>query len=235
MKLTILGLPLGNIEDISLRAIKTLKTAPLVICEDTRVFNKLWLKLNQIGLVEGSFAGKLLVINDFNESKQALSLAKVIAEAGEAVLVSDAGMPSISDPGFKLIREILKEGGEVISIPGPTAVTTAMAISGLPTDKFLFLGFLPQKNSKRNDVFEHLESLNWNMTVVLYESPYRLKKTLEEIQNRFGDLEASVSFELTKMHERTLRGNLSQVLNQLQSSLLKGEVTVCIHFSSEKS
>ncbi len=229
MKLTILGLPLGNIEDISLRAIKTLVSSSMIICEDTRVFNKLWMKLVQLNLVAGKFPGKLFVLTDFSEGKQALSLTKVLEKHGEATLISDAGMPLVSDPGFKLVREILKQSGEVQVIPGPTAAMTALVLSGLSTDKVLFIGFLPQKNSKRSEVWNYLKHLSLPTTIVVYESPYRLKKTLAQTQKELGNLEAAVSFELTKQHERTIRGKLSEVVNQL-SEPIKGEVTLVFRF-----
>src|SRR3989338_6343271 len=130
MKLTLVGLPLGNIEDISLRAIRTLATAKMVICEDTRVFRKLWQKLMNEGRLQSSFSGRLIVINDFNEAGKVNWLLEQIGPEGEAVLVSDAGMPLVSDPGFRLVNELLSRGGSLEVVPGATAAMTALAVSG---------------------------------------------------------------------------------------------------------
>src|SRR3989344_5694911 len=158
MKLTLVGLPLGNIEDISLRAIQILREARTVICEDTRVFYRLWQKLVNDGHLQTSFSGRLMVINDFNEAEKVAWLADQITLAGEAILVSDAGMPLISDPGYRLVKEILAREGTVEVVPGPTAATTALAVSGLSSDRVLFLGFLPKKPSKRRT--------GWNLVKV---------------------------------------------------------------------
>ncbi len=145
MKLVIVGLPLGNIEDISLRAIRTLSEAKIVICEDTRVFYRLWQKLVNDGYLKDKFSGRLMVINDFNEAEKVEWLTDQITLAEEAVLVSDAGMPLISDPGYRLVKEIMRREGTVEVVPGPTAAMSALAASGLSADKVLFLGFLPKK------------------------------------------------------------------------------------------
>src|SRR3989344_8541459 len=137
MKLTLVGLPLGNIEDISLRVIRTLTEAKIVICEDTRVFHKLCQKLQNLGHLSASFSGRLMVINDFNEADKVSWLLEQIGSEGEAILVSDAGLPLISDPGYRLVKELLSRGGNVEVVPGPTAAMTALSISGLSADKVL--------------------------------------------------------------------------------------------------
>lgn len=221
MKLILVGLPLGNIEDISLRAIETLKKVRVVVCEDTRVFNKLWMKLCEMGMVEDKFAGRLMVVNDFNEKMKVQEVMDAL-KTEDVVLVSDAGMPGISDPGFVLVKAALTMGAEVTTVPGPTAAMSAVAVSGLSTDRILFLGFLPKKTAKRNKVWEMVSE---GMTVVVYESPYRVEKTLKEIKDKFGDVEVVVARELTKQHEQILRGQTSFVLGALPNTI-KGEVVL---------
>ena len=224
MKLTLVGLPLGNIEDISLRAIRTLNEAKTVICEDTRVFHKLWQKLMNDGYLSVLFSGRLIVINDFNEAEKVSWLADQITLAEEAILVSDAGMPLISDPGYRLVNEILSRGGRIEVVPGPTAAMTALAISGLSADKVMFLGFLPKKAGKRNENWKAVKEM-MGITVIIYESPYRVKQTLEEIQTEFGsETLVVIARELTKEHEQIIRGKVSEVLTNLKS--IKGEVVI---------
>jgi len=224
MKLTLVGLPLGNIEDISLRAIRTLASAKMVICEDTRVFHKLWQKLQNLGQLASSFSGRLMVINDFNEADKVNWLLEQIGPEGEAILVSDAGMPLVSDPGYRLVKELLSRGGTIEVVPGPTAAMTALAISGLSADKVLFLGFLPKKQSKRKANWELVKAAD-GVTVVIYESPFRVTKTLEEIRNEFGDLSPTViARELSKEYEQVLRGSVAELL--ASGAKIKGEVVI---------
>ena len=228
MKLTLVGLPLGNIEDISLRAIRTLASAKMVICEDTRVFHKLWQKLQNLGQLASSFSGRLMVINDFNEADKVNWLLEQIGPEGEAILVSDAGMPLVSDPGYRLVKELLSRGGTIEVVPGPTAAMTALAISGLSADKVLFLGFLPKKQSKRKENWELVRAAD-GVTVVIYESPFRVTKTLEEIGNEFGDLSPTViARELTKEYEEVLRGSVAELL--ASGAKIKGEVVILFRF-----
>jgi len=228
MKLTLVGLPLGNIEDISLRVIRTLTEAKIVICEDTRVFHKLWQKLQNLGQLASSFSGRLMVINDFNEADKVNWLLEQIGPEGEAILVSDAGMPLVSDPGYRLVKELLSRGGTIEVVPGPTAAMTALAISGLSADKVLFLGFLPKKQSKRKENWELVRAAD-GVTVVIYESPFRVTKTLEEIGNEFGDLSPTViARELTKEYEEVLRGSVAELL--ASGAKIKGEVVILFRF-----
>ncbi|HLE49583.1 MAG TPA: 16S rRNA (cytidine(1402)-2'-O)-methyltransferase [Patescibacteria group bacterium] len=228
MKLTLVGLPLGNIEDISLRVIRTLTEAKIVICEDTRVFHKLWQKLQNLGHLSASFSGRLMVINDFNEADKVSWLLEQIGPEGEAILVSDAGMPLVSDPGYRLVKELLSRGGTIEVVPGPTAAMTALAISGLSADKVLFLGFLPKKLSKRKANWELVKAAD-GVTVIIYESPFRVTKTLEEIRNEFGDLSPTViARELTKEYEEVLRGSVAELL--ASGAKIKGEVVILFRF-----
>lgn len=229
MKLYVVGLPIGNIEDISMRAVKTIQSAPFLVCEDTRMFSNLWTKLTNLGIAE-KFTGKIKFINDFNEQR---SLPKVIAEMAieeSAVLVSDAGMPLISDPGYKLVKSAVDLGWQVEVIPGPTAESAALAISGLPTDKYLFLGFLPKKEGKRKELLNKvLTNSPVNYSIVIYESAVRLVKILNEIASMNENLNIFVGIDITKISEKQFRGSLLEVIEKLQQKPLKGEVTVVIH------
>ena len=221
MKLTILGLPLGNIEDISLRAIRTLSEAKTIICEDTRVFYKLWQKLVNLGHLQSSFSGRLMVINDFNEAEKVAWLADQITLAEEAVLVSDAGMPLISDPGYRLVKELLSRGGIIEVVPGPTAAMTALAISGLSADRVLFLGFLAKKLSKRKESWNLVKAAD-GLTVIIYESPFRVSKTLEEIRVEFGEqTQTVIARELTKEYEQIVRGSVADLLDKKTKMILQ--------------
>jgi 16S rRNA (cytidine1402-2'-O)-methyltransferase len=230
MKLTLVGLPLGNIEDISLRTLSALDQADLIICEDTRVFHKLWQKLMNLGHLTHPFQGVLRVINEFNEKDRISSLIEEVSVASNAILISDAGMPTFSDPGFHLVNQILDQNGDVDAIPGPTAATTALALSGFSSDKVLFLGFLPKKASKRTKNWESIKKLDSGLTFVLYESPYRVLKTLEEIKLNLGDLPCVAARELTKSHQQLLRGTISELLPKLSKANLKGEFVLLFRF-----
>lgn len=223
MKLTLVGLPLGNIQDITLRALKQLDQADLIICEDTRVFHKLWQKLINTGNLINPFKGQLRVINEFNEKDRIKNLIMEIENSVSAILVSDAGMPAFSDPGFHLVNEIIKQEGVIDIVPGPTAATTALALSGFSSDKVLFLGFLPKKASKRDKNWQLIEDLEVEITFILYESPYRVTKTLNEVKEKLGDIQCVVTRELTKEHQQVIRGTISEVLPKLTASNTKGE------------
>lgn len=205
MGLTIVGLPLGNIKDISLRAIETLDKATVVICEDTRVFGKLWAKLMQMELLNHKFEGKLEVVNDFNEGDKAKTMAQKIVDYGEEVLlVSDAGMPVFSDPGYKLVKELRELNQEVKVIPGPTAASTALVMSGLPSDRVLFLGFLPKKQIKRTEIWAGIKKLGFGVTLAIYEAPGRTDETIAELRCEFEGAEIVVTREISKEYEEVI-------------------------------
>jgi 16S rRNA (cytidine1402-2'-O)-methyltransferase len=231
MRLTIVGLPIGNIEDISMRAIKKLQETRFIICEDTRMFGNLWSKLLNNGVVAEKFSGKLKFVNDYNEHRVLPRLLDEMDTLEEAVLVSDAGMPLISDPGFKLVREGLDRGWEIDVIPGPTAESAALAVSGLPTDKYLFLGFLPKKGGKRTEMLKHVKEINevMKLSIVIYESTVRLEKIIPEMIEIFGaEARICLSLDLTKVSEKILRGSLTEVLEIIKFKKVKGEATLVV-------
>lgn len=230
MKLKIVGLPIGNIEDISLRVLKTLKETQFVVCEDSRMFNNLWSKLKQNGLVD-NFTGRIKFVNDFNEYKVLPRLLEEMNLLEEAVLVSDAGMPLISDPGYKLVSEGLKMGWDIEVVPGPTAESTALAVSGLPTDKYFFVGFLPKTGGKRENLLKKIAANleEFKYSIVIYESAVRTEKILREISIIFGEeIRICLAVDLTKVSQKIIRGNVLTVLDKLKNMKLKGEVTIVV-------
>lgn len=230
MKLTVVGLPIGNIEDISDRALRSLQETRYIVCEDTRMFHNLWSKLESLGRV-GKFEGKLKFVNDFNEYRFLPGLIREMNELEEAVLVSDAGMPLISDPGYKLVRGGLDLGWEVSTVPGPTAESAALAISGLPTDKYMFFGFLPKKEGKRKESLKNLNEMSrmMNFSAVFYESPGRLEKILVEMSEILGqDLLCCVCLDITKVSEKIYRGTIHEMANFFKDKKTKGEVTIVV-------
>ena len=217
--LYIVPTPIGNLEDITLRAINTLKEVDKVLAEDTRVTGKLLKHLDISKPLESFHA--------HNEHKRVDALVEELANGQIMALVSDAGTPGISDPGFLLIRQAVQQGVQVTCLPGPTAFVPALVMSGLPCDKFHFEGFLPHKKGKQTRV-KYLLSLD--QTSVFYESPHRLIKTLELIKDLGGASRmVSVSREISKMFEENVRGLVSEVLEVFKSrSQIKGEIVVCL-------
>ena len=235
MKLTIVGLPIGNVEDVSDRALKVLQKTKFIVCEDTRMFSNLWSKLITLGKVE-KLTARFKFVNDFNEYRVLPSLLAEMNQLEEAVLVSDAGMPLISDPGYKLVSEGLALGWEITVVPGPTAVSAALAISGLPTDKYLFVGFLPKKPGKRGELLKSVQEMQklTKFTLVFYESAVRLNKILTEMVAVF-DVEARVclALDITKISEKIFRGSMVEVLEVVKTKKLKGEATLVVSLAND--
>lgn len=226
--LYIVATPIGNLQDISFRALTTLNSVDYILCEDTRKTGNLLSKTLKMLPFENNKKAQLISYYEENEMQRIPEVIKILQMDFNVALVSDAGTPAISDPGFKLIRECIKEKIKVISIPGPSSVISALVSSGLPTDKFMFLGFLPKKEGHRikllNDARETLKVIN--QTVVFFESPFRLVKTLEELNQIFGDINVVVARELTKMHEEIKSGKISEVLSYFKSKSVKGEIVI---------
>lgn len=217
-KLFIVPTPIGNLEDITLRAIRILKESDLILVEDTRNTAKLLRHYN--------IETKMKSHHKFNEHKTIPGIIDRISIGEKVVLVSDAGTPGISDPGFLLIRECLKNDIEIECLPGASAFIPALINSGIPSDKFHFEGFLPHKKGRKS----RLESLcSLNNTIVIYESPFRLVKTLDQLIEHFGaERIASVSRELTKIHEETKRGTLHSLKEYFAKRIVKGEIVIVI-------
>lgn len=217
-KLYIVPTPIGNLEDITLRAIRVLKEVSLILAEDTRTSSFL-LKHLQI-------TAQLQSHHMHNEHRTVESIAQRI-ESGESVaLITDAGTPGISDPGFLLVRTCVEKGINVECLPGATAFVPALVSSGLPCDRFVFEGFLPQKKGRNKRIEALKEEVR---TIVFYESPFRLVKLLTQLSEVFGgDRKASVSRELTKLHEETARGTLTELAHYFEKKGVKGEIVVIV-------
>ncbi len=215
--LFIVSTPIGNIKDITLRAIETLKDVDYILCEDTRKTGHL--------LNEYQISKKMVIFNDFNEERMINTVVGELEKGLRIALVSDAGTPLVSDPGYKLVREAISKNIKIEVIPGASGVIAALAISGLPTDKFLFLGFLPKKDGKREKLLTDTKEAvsKVKSTVIIYESPFRVLKTLAQIKNVFGDVDVVVARELTKMHEETIRGKISEISAKIKP---KGEFVI---------
>ena len=197
--LYIVGTPIGNLEDLSLRAARVLRSVSLVAAEDTRVSRRLLAHLEA--------HPRLLSFNEHNWRERLEAVLRALDD-GDVALVSDAGMPAISDPGRELVAAAAERGIRVESVPGPSAVTTALAVSGLPADSFLFLGFLPRRARERREKLA--EAVPGPHTVVLFEAPHRVRATLQDIQGIFGDRPLAICRELTKLHEEVFRGTAAE-------------------------
>ncbi len=209
--------PIGNLDDITLRAIKVLNEVDVILAEDTRTSGKL-LKHHQI-------TNSLHSYHIFNEHKSAEKLIARMSAGEQMALISDAGTPAISDPGFLLVREALKAGLEVSCLPGATAFVPALVNSGLPSDKFVFEGFLPHKKGRQTRLQKLAEE---ERTIVLYESPHRLIKCLEQLKEHLGNRQVSVSREISKMFEETARGTLEELITYFNEKGVKGEFVIVV-------
>ena len=205
--LFVVATPIGNLGDISERALRTLRDVDLIACEDTRHTIKL---LNHFQIQK-----PLESYHDFNEEKKAQQLAGRIAAGLNVALVSDAGTPAISDPGYRLVRACREQGIEVVAIPGASAAIAALSVSGLPSDEFLFVGFLPAKSGARRQRLEALQPLP--STLIFYEAPHRVEGTLEDLLRVLGDREACVAREITKLHEEYLFGRLAALKEKVKA------------------
>lgn len=216
--LYIVPTPIGNLADITLRALEVLKSVDLILAEDTRTSGFL--------LKHYTISKPLQSFHNFNEHKILASLIERMEKGEVMALVSDAGTPGISDPGFLIIRAALQANLKVECLPGPTAFVPALVKSGLPSDRFVFEGFLPQKKG-RQTLFKQLAEEE--RTMIFYESPYRLVKTLEQFKEYLGaERKASVSRELTKMFEETVNGTIEEILTHFQAKEVKGEIVVVV-------
>jgi 16S rRNA (cytidine1402-2'-O)-methyltransferase len=214
-KLFVVATPIGNLKDITLRALEVLKEADLIACEDTRQTKKLLSHYS----IEGK---KLTPYHEHNEEKKTQELLSLLKEGQTVALVSDAGTPCISDPGYRLVKAAREEGVPVEPVPGPSAVTAALSASGLPTDRFAFVGFLPRKEGKLKEALK--EAVELPFTVVAYESPHRLERSLETLAQLYPDYSLALYKEITKLNEEFMFGTARELLKKLkEEGKLKGE------------
>ncbi|HYR86321.1 MAG TPA: 16S rRNA (cytidine(1402)-2'-O)-methyltransferase [Terriglobia bacterium] len=218
--LYVVATPIGNLGDISARALEVLSKVDLIACEDTRQTIKL---LNHFGIQKS-----LTSYHEFNEDKKAGELLSGLSGDRSVAIVSDAGTPAISDPGYRLVRLCRERGIPVIAIPGANAAVTAISVSGLPSDEFMFVGFLPARKNARREKLMALA--NVTCTLIFYEAPHRIDAVLEDMQDVLGDREVSVSREITKIHEEHLFGKLSHIRPQVKAL---GEFVIVVSGATE--
>ncbi|HEV2962758.1 MAG TPA: 16S rRNA (cytidine(1402)-2'-O)-methyltransferase [Candidatus Angelobacter sp.] len=218
-KLYVVATPIGNLEDITYRAIRILREVDLIACEDTRQTRKL---LEHYGIEKPTTS-----YHDYNEQERAPELVAKLQQGLSIAQVSDAGMPGISDPGYRVVKLAIEQGISVVPIPGASALVSSLAASGLPTDAFEFRGFLPAKSGQRRTALETLRDAQ--QTVIFYEAPHRISETLREIVEILGSQrQVVIARELTKIHEEFIRGTAAEVLKSLNSRELRGEITLLI-------
>ncbi len=223
-KLYLVPTPIGNLEDMTLRAIRILKEVDFILAEDTRTSGFL--------LKHFDIPTKMYSHHKFNEHQAVNHIADRIVNGETCALISDAGTPSISDPGFLLVKTCIEKGVEVECLPGATAFVPALAASGIPSERFCFEGFLPQKKGRNKKVSALVDE---ERTMIFYESPYRLTKTLELFIQYFGaDRKASVAREISKLHEENARGTLQELLDHFNAKTIKGEIVIVVEGKNSK-
>ena len=222
-KLFIVGTPIGNLEDITLRAVRVLREADVVAAEDTRRTGVL--------LAHFDIHKPMVSCHEFNEARRAAELLQKLHNGARVAMVSDAGMPTLSDPGLRLVRAALEAGIAMEIVPGPSAITAAVAGSGLAAEPFLFYGFLPHKSAQRRKVLAALAPLPW--TLVFFESPHRVVKSLTDLRDVLGNRRVVLARELTKKFEEFARGDLDGLLKMLENRTVKGEITLVVEGHSK--
>ena len=224
-QLFIVPTPIGNMGDITIRAIETLKNSDLILSEDTRHAKKL--------LSHYKISTKVKSYHLNNEHKKVDEYVEMMLQGKIISLITDAGTPCISDPGFLLVREAIKKGIQITCLPGPTALIPALVLSGLPSDAFIFEGFLPRKKGRKTKLKEISQN---TITTIIYESPYRIQKTLSDLIEFVGsDREVSLSREISKIYEETFRGSVSEAIEHFSDKKIKGEFVICINRNEDLS
>lgn len=220
--LFIVATPIGNLKDTTLRAKETLSKVRIILCEDTRRTQIL------LKFIKTSHRPTLLSYFEQNEQNRIPQALNALQNGVDVALVSDAGTPTISDPGFKLVRECIARGIRVESIPGPSSVISSLVVSGLPTDKFLFFGYLPKKPGHRKNLLLDIAKMIQiiKATIIIFEAPHKLINTLREIQEEFGDIEIVICRELTKIHEEIRREKISESIKHFEKQTPKGEIVL---------
>jgi 16S rRNA (cytidine1402-2'-O)-methyltransferase len=216
--LYLVATPIGNLKDVSQRALETLQSVDLIACEDTRHSAKL---LNAYRIPK-----PLISYHEHNENARSDELIEKILNGASVALISDAGTPAISDPGFRIVKKAREAGIAIVSIPGPAAFVSAAILSGLPTDQLFFGGFLPSKKGDRRRYLQSVSSIP--ATLLFYESPHRLGRSLADCLEVLGDREAAVARELTKLHEETVTGTLAELAKKYSTDAVKGEIVIAI-------
>ncbi|MDO8570264.1 MAG: 16S rRNA (cytidine(1402)-2'-O)-methyltransferase [Candidatus Daviesbacteria bacterium] len=224
-KLSIIATPIGNLKDITLRAIEALQNSDAIICEDSR--------RTSILLNTYEIKHPFIILNNFNENRVYPQIIQRLINGENLCLVSDGGTPLISDPGYKLIRSCLEQGLEVDSLPGPSSVITALTLSGLPPDKFLFLGYLPEKPGKRIKQLQELYAIRLTLstTYIIFVAPHKLIRTLENMLEVFGDIKVCLARELTKIHQSVMKQKINVWLEDFEKVSAKGEIILLFNLN----
>jgi 16S rRNA (cytidine1402-2'-O)-methyltransferase len=216
--LYIVATPIGNLSDITLRALETLKSVDLILSEDTRETDKV-LKKYEIAKTQLSY-------RDQNHNQMLPKVIEMLNLGSNVALISDSGTPLVSDPGYKLVRDLIQKEFNIVSIPGPSAVVSSLVSSGFPTDKFSFVGFLPKSSGERKKVLKNYGEQD--ATLIIYESPFRIVKLLKEIEENLGDRYVCLANEMTKVYEKFTRNNVSTLIKELEEKKLRGEFVVLV-------
>ena len=219
-KISVIATPIGNAEDITIRALKTLNEVNIIACEDTRITAKL------CNIHKVNCKGRLVAYHEHNAKKMIPILIDKLKNGKNIGIVTDAGTPLISDPGYKLIKTALNENIIVNSVPGPSALTAALSISGISSDQFMFLGFLPKKDSLRIKKINSISKIE--ASIIIFESSYRVQRLLDELYKLLGNRNVSIVREITKVFEENIRGKISNVIENIKDKNLKGEFVVLI-------
>lgn len=223
-KLFLVPTPIGNLGDITARALEVLASSEIIACEDTRLSGRL---LAHFGLKK-----RLISYHDFNEQARLPMLLKILQEGGDVSVITDAGSPGLSDPAYRIIRAAIDNNITVSPLPGANALIPALTGSGLPLDRFFFEGFLPNKSGARRNRLEKLKELEH--TLIFYESPFRIERTVEDVRAILGDRQACVAREISKIYEEFIRGSLSEISSRLQSKKIKGEIVLLVAGADKK-
>ncbi len=217
--LFICATPIGNLEDVSFRLVRTLREVDVIVAEDTRTTKKL---LSRYEITKKD----IISYQDYSSKQKIEKICRLLQEGKNIALVSESGTPVIQDPGYKLIDNCIKKDIPLTIIPGPNAAVSALVLSGLPPYSFLFIGFLPKTKSKRKKKLDELSTIPY--TLIFYESPIRLKKLLVELKEKFGDRRACIVREISKLYEEIIRGSFSEMLSKLESRKIKGEIVLVV-------
>jgi 16S rRNA (cytidine1402-2'-O)-methyltransferase len=229
--LYIVATPIGNLKDISLRAIEVLQSVDVIACEDTRKTGMLLQHIGKQFPQAHEDRAQLISYYEQNEFRRIPEILNLLINGKNVALVSDAGTPLVSDPGYRLVNACVESGIQITAVPGASSVLSALAVSGLPPDKFLFVGYPPHKSGHRKRLYESIKSQTVNATTIMLEAPHKMLKTLVELQEVLGDIDVVICRELTKVYEEVRREKISQSLTHFEKTVPRGEFTILFHLS----
>ncbi len=226
-KLYICATPIGNLDDVTIRLLKTLEDSEIIIAEDTRTARKILTKYN----IQKP-GDRIISYQDHSDAKKVGYILERLKSGRSAALVSESGLPVIQDPGYRIVKKCIEEGIEVTVVPGPNAALSALVMSGIAPDSFIFIGFLPKADSKRAEKISSISYLPF--TMIFYESPRRTVKLLKELLEKIGDRQACLAREITKVYEEVIRGSISEIITKIEDRNLKGEIVLVVEGYSKQ-